>query len=159
LISNAIAFGQTGSYRRHLRWCRALLDAMTSCPSACSVGISLLKHEPSAHSPWTNTMLGLVCADMWATPSLGMTKDSRHDNDSSVSAGLRGRVPGQPACRWQVLRTSAVTPRESDELSESADLSAGTAMLPRLEAILVDTEGFDLGIEGLAGNAEFRRRS
>jgi len=57
-----------------------------------------------------------------------MTKDSRHDNDSSVSAGLRGSVPsgppacdqrdllgapGQPACRWQVLRTSAVTPRES----------------------------------------------
>src|SRR5882724_13342796 len=36
----------------------------TSCPSACSVGISLLKHEPSAHSPWTNTMLGLVCVDI-----------------------------------------------------------------------------------------------
>src|SRR6516225_3047871 len=32
----------------------------TSWPSACSVGISLLKHEPSAHSPWANTMLGLV---------------------------------------------------------------------------------------------------
>ena len=32
-------------------------------------------------------------------------------------------------------------------------------MLPRLEAILVDTEGFDLGIEGLAGDAELRRRS
>jgi hypothetical protein len=32
-------------------------------------------------------------------------------------------------------------------------------MLPRLEAMLVDTEGFDLGIEGLARNAELRGRS
>src|SRR5215469_2420810 len=31
----------------------------TSWPSACSVGISLLKHEPSAQSPWANTILGL----------------------------------------------------------------------------------------------------
>src|SRR5262245_11836058 len=35
--------------------------AITSYPSAWSVGISLPKHDPSAHSPWTNTMLGLVC--------------------------------------------------------------------------------------------------
>src|SRR5262245_7046711 len=30
------------------------------CPSAWSVGITLLKHEPSAQMPWQNTMLGLV---------------------------------------------------------------------------------------------------
>jgi hypothetical protein len=35
--------------------------AITSCPSARSVGITLLKDEPSAQIPWTNTMLGLVC--------------------------------------------------------------------------------------------------
>src|SRR5215475_1444505 len=33
--------------------------AITSCPSARRVGISLLKQEPSAHRPWTKTMLGL----------------------------------------------------------------------------------------------------
>jgi len=27
------------------------------------VGITLLKHEPSAQIPWQNTMLGLVCID------------------------------------------------------------------------------------------------
>src|SRR6266851_1707961 len=32
----------------------------TWCPSACSVGITLLKHEPSAHMPCANTMLGLA---------------------------------------------------------------------------------------------------
>src|SRR6516162_3391897 len=36
---------------------------MTSKPSACSVGMSLLKHEPSAHRPWTKTILGLVAID------------------------------------------------------------------------------------------------
>src|SRR5260370_32914579 len=32
--------------------------AITSCPSACSGGITLLKLEPSAHIPWQKTMLG-----------------------------------------------------------------------------------------------------
>src|SRR6476646_2531604 len=49
----------------------------------------------------------------------GMIQDSRDDK-------LAGGVARQPACRWQILRTSAVTSGESDELSESADLSAGT---------------------------------
>src|SRR6188508_2749390 len=31
---------------------------ITSYPSACSDGITLLKHDPSAHSPCANTMLG-----------------------------------------------------------------------------------------------------
>src|SRR5580704_19495686 len=35
-------------------------EQITSCPSACSVGISFWKHEPSAQSPWAKTMLGLV---------------------------------------------------------------------------------------------------
>src|SRR3569833_482235 len=44
--------------------------AMTSCPSACRVGINLLKHEPSAQSPCTNTMLGLFLERvMCAAPS------------------------------------------------------------------------------------------
>src|SRR5579863_10152641 len=34
--------------------------AITSYPSACSGGITLLKLEPSAHIPWQKTMLGLV---------------------------------------------------------------------------------------------------
>src|SRR5260221_14686018 len=34
--------------------------AITSCPSAWSAGLTLLKHEPSAQIPWQNTMLGLV---------------------------------------------------------------------------------------------------
>src|SRR5580693_7614646 len=32
--------------------------AITSYPSACSGGITLLKLEPSAHIPWQKTMLG-----------------------------------------------------------------------------------------------------
>jgi hypothetical protein len=38
--------------------------AITSYPSACSGGMTLLKLEPSAQMPWTKTMLGLVCVDM-----------------------------------------------------------------------------------------------
>src|SRR5580698_2714925 len=37
---------------------------ITSCPSACSVGITSLKHEPSAQMPWQKTIAGLVCADI-----------------------------------------------------------------------------------------------
>src|SRR6476646_7943082 len=39
-------------------------EQITSCLSACSVGISFWKHEPSAHNPWANTIPGLVCLDM-----------------------------------------------------------------------------------------------
>src|SRR3984957_17968194 len=39
---------------------RPYCAAITSYPSARSVGITLLKHEPSAQMPWANTMLGLV---------------------------------------------------------------------------------------------------
>src|SRR5882672_7607232 len=35
--------------------------AITSYPSDWSVGITLLKHEPSAQIPWQNTMLGMGC--------------------------------------------------------------------------------------------------
>src|SRR5262249_41958133 len=44
----------------HFRESRPCWDAITSWPSACSVGISLLKHEPSAQRPWAKTMLGLA---------------------------------------------------------------------------------------------------
>jgi hypothetical protein len=43
---------------------RLYWQAMTSCPSARSGGISLLKHEPSAQMPWQKTMLGLLCGDI-----------------------------------------------------------------------------------------------
>src|SRR5260221_4311479 len=43
---------------------RAYWEDTTSYPSACSGGITLLKHEPSAQMPWAKTMLGLVCLDM-----------------------------------------------------------------------------------------------
>src|SRR5262249_4886493 len=42
---------------------------MTSCPSACRGWINLLKHEPSAHSPWAKTILGLFGWDMIASLS------------------------------------------------------------------------------------------
>src|ERR1700758_672056 len=44
---------------------RLYWQAITSCPSARSVGISLLKHEPSAQIPWQKTMLGLLCGDIF----------------------------------------------------------------------------------------------
>src|SRR3984885_15166505 len=40
---------------------RPYCAAITSYPSACSGGMTLLKHEPSAQIPWQNTMLGLTC--------------------------------------------------------------------------------------------------
>src|SRR6185369_17644019 len=40
---------------------RPYCAAMHSYPSACRGTINLLKQEPSAQSPWQNTMLGLDC--------------------------------------------------------------------------------------------------
>src|SRR5882762_9977337 len=40
---------------------RPYCAAMHWYPSACRGTINLLKQEPSAQSPWQNTMLGLVC--------------------------------------------------------------------------------------------------
>src|SRR3954468_25027828 len=39
--------------------------AITSCPSACNAGMTLLKHEPSAQMPWQNTMVGLEALDIY----------------------------------------------------------------------------------------------
>src|SRR6201993_26049 len=39
---------------------RPYCAAITSYPSVCSGGITLLKLEPSAQIPWQKTMLGLV---------------------------------------------------------------------------------------------------
>src|SRR6202000_340733 len=38
---------------------RPYCTAITWCPSACSAGISLLKHEPSAQMPWQKMIAGL----------------------------------------------------------------------------------------------------
>src|SRR6266481_2067336 len=43
---------------------RPYCAAIHSYPSARRGTISLLKHEPSAQSPWQNTMLGLDCVDI-----------------------------------------------------------------------------------------------
>src|SRR6266699_4359915 len=43
---------------------RPYCAATHSYPSACRGTISLLKHEPSAQSPWQNTMLGLDSVDV-----------------------------------------------------------------------------------------------
>src|SRR6266436_516455 len=40
---------------------RPYCGAIHSYPSAWRGTINLLKHEPSAQSPWQNTMLGFVC--------------------------------------------------------------------------------------------------
>jgi hypothetical protein len=40
-----------------------MLRASTWCLSAGSVGITLLKLDPTAQIPWTNTMLGLLSLD------------------------------------------------------------------------------------------------
>src|ERR1700674_712589 len=42
---------------------RPYCAAMHSYPSACRGTINLLKQEPSAQSPWQNTILGLFCVD------------------------------------------------------------------------------------------------
>src|SRR6266436_3872428 len=43
---------------------RPYCAAIHSYPSARRGTINLLKHEPSAQSPWQNTMLGLDCIDV-----------------------------------------------------------------------------------------------
>src|SRR6266849_3712815 len=43
---------------------RPYCAAMHSYPSACRGTINLLKQEPSAQSPWQNTMLVLVCISL-----------------------------------------------------------------------------------------------
>jgi hypothetical protein len=47
---------------------RPYCAVMHSCPSACRGAINLLKQEPSAQSPWQNTMLGLVCMAVFIPP-------------------------------------------------------------------------------------------
>ena len=53
-------------------------------------GITLLKHEPSAQSPWQKTMLGLVCVDFAVIASLFAEGepncDSFHASDSPIGA-------------------------------------------------------------------------
>ena len=58
--------------------------AITSCPSARSAGMSLLKHEPSAQMPWQKTMLGLLCGDIFILSVV--TGAIEQEPDSSASA-------------------------------------------------------------------------
>src|SRR6266404_5469342 len=81
----------------------------TSCPSACSVGISLLKHEPSAHSPWANTMLGLICADMLATPSFGDDQGFATNATYSSAAYLGNQCADGKSFEQAQLRLGSLT--------------------------------------------------
>src|SRR5258706_5034312 len=58
---------------------RPYCAAIHSYPSACRGTISLLKHEPSAQSPWQNTMLGLVCVGfiLFSFHTLGLRQNQR----------------------------------------------------------------------------------
>jgi hypothetical protein len=40
--------------------CKGSCTAVTLCPAFSRMGITLLHEEPSAQSPWTSTMFGLV---------------------------------------------------------------------------------------------------
>src|SRR5271156_3771316 len=60
---------------------------ITSCPSARSAGMSLLKHEPSAQMPWQKTMLGLLWGDMASSFLLESV-----DSDSILTHAIRFRL-------------------------------------------------------------------
>src|SRR5262245_36383080 len=67
--------------------------AITSCPSARRVGISLLKQEPSAHRPWTKTMLGLPwCVTVCSFAELGGETFVPRFPEQNRSPGARKRV-------------------------------------------------------------------
>src|SRR5216684_3052427 len=61
---------------------RPYCAAMHSYPSACRGTINLLKQEPSAQSPWQNTMLVLVCISpppiecFWFAPAGAVADDT-----------------------------------------------------------------------------------
>src|SRR6202034_3757685 len=65
---------------------RPYCTAITSYPSACSGGITLLKHEPSAQIPWANTMLGLVGGNMASSSAVVAT----------APVGGAGQTPAWP---------------------------------------------------------------
>src|SRR5580693_2699032 len=60
---------------------------ITSYPSACRGGSSLLKHDPSAQIPWANTMLGLTCGDI-APPFSGWYDTNSITAATGMAAGL-----------------------------------------------------------------------
>src|SRR6476620_4737156 len=71
---------------------------ITSYPSACSAGITLLKHEPSAHSPCANTMLGFC-----DTMDFPLRWCASQDGDRA-----RTRKWGGPAIAGHVVETRPV---------------------------------------------------
>src|ERR1700735_5566228 len=72
---------------------RPYCTAITSYPSACSGGITLLKHEPSAQIPWANTMLGLVGVDMASSSAVVATAPVGGVAQTPAWAGGGGRAP------------------------------------------------------------------
>src|SRR5258708_8861020 len=74
---------------------RPYCAAMHSYPSACRGTINLLKQEPSAQSPWQNTMLVLVCISpppiecFWFAPAVAAVEDPNFGAPGTTAAAPR----------------------------------------------------------------------
>src|ERR1700751_943225 len=73
---------------------RPYCAAMHSYPSACRGTINLLKQEPSAQSPWQNTMLGLVCVDVISKSPYRETSANGEGNRSTDCLWVHSERPG-----------------------------------------------------------------
>src|ERR1700722_20327400 len=85
---------------------------MTSCPSACNGGITLLKHEPSAQMPWQNTIVGLGPDGMSPSPLMrapGKSRFNRRPRPCEFPLCLEGIASLAPA---EVDPTTALTQRK-----------------------------------------------
>jgi hypothetical protein len=72
----------------------AVLRRNASYPSACKGTINLLKQEPSAQSPWQNTMLGLVCVDVISKSPYRETSANGEGNRSTDCSWVHSERPG-----------------------------------------------------------------
>src|SRR5580765_8123486 len=73
--------------------------AITSCPSACSAGITLLKHEPSAQIPWQNTMLFFDFVILVFFPLLAVLVEMSSPQFAFVSSPNRDAAKLPPIAR------------------------------------------------------------
>src|SRR5260221_6181478 len=71
---------------------RPYCAAIHSYPSACSGTINLLKHEPSAQSPWQKTMLGFVNVDFIFCSPYGFTHFFSIELDNSEHVAVNSRL-------------------------------------------------------------------
>src|SRR5678816_2870334 len=108
-----------------LRLSRLFCAHITSYPSACSDGITLLKHEPSAQSPCANTMLGFVCGAI----DLPLCWCAAQDGDRAPTRKL-GRPP-QSAVTWTPARNPYLkdpeSPRSRASRAQAASVTSAAA--------------------------------